>query len=108
MTKIITTVGPISSNNNQKFLIKNSGMIRFNMSHNSPKWHKKNIDIIKKLDPKKNILVDIPGAKPRTLNKEIIKVSNGEKITFFYKKKKKNLNSIEISNPLPKLKKKKN
>ena len=53
MTKIISTVGPISSNNNQKFLVKSSGMIRFNMSHNSPKWHKKNIDIIKKLDPKK-------------------------------------------------------
>ena len=80
-------------------------MIRFNMSHNSPKWHKKNIDIIKKLDPKKNILVDIPGAKPRTLNKEIIKVSNGEKITFSYKRKK-NFNSIEISNPLRNSKKK--
>ena len=51
MTKIISTVGPISSNNNQKFLVKSSGMIRL-ICLIIHQWHK-NIDIIKKLDQKK-------------------------------------------------------
>ena len=41
MTKIVSTVGPISSNKNLKFLSENSGIMRLNMSHNNIEWHKK-------------------------------------------------------------------
>ena len=76
------------------------------MSHNLINWHKRNIDLVKKIDPNKYVLVDIPGAKPRTLNDHAIKIFKGQKITFGYKLKKEK-NVIQISNPLPSLYKKK-
>tara|TARA_S200000501_G_scaffold378454_1_gene441138 strand:+ start:1643 stop:2968 length:1326 start_codon:yes stop_codon:yes gene_type:complete len=106
MTKILSTVGPISSGKKINFAIDRSKMIRFNMSHNSVSWHKKNIDIVKKIDPSKYVLVDIPGAKPRTLNKNGLKILKGQKVTFGFKIKSKK-NTIQISNPLPTLHKKK-
>ena len=107
MTRIISTVGPISSNKNIKIILKNSGIARLNMSHNTSAWHKKNINLIKKIDPDKYILVDIPGAKPRTLNTSAIEIKKDEMITFKFKPKKKIKSLISISNPLPKLLKKK-
>ena len=107
MTRIISTVGPISSNKNIKIILKNSGIVRLNMSHNTSAWHKRNINLIKKIDPDKYILVDIPGAKPRTLNTSAIEIKKNEKITFKFKPKKKIKSLISISNPLPKLLKKK-
>ena len=108
MTKIISTVGPILSNKNIGFIVKNSGIVRLNMSHNTFDWHKQKMNLIKKFDPSKYILVDIPGAKPRTLNRTNIKIQKGEKITFSYKLYKNKKSFISISNPLPKLYKKKN
>ena len=107
MTKILSTIGPISSNtkNYIEFISRKSKILRLNMSHNSLNWHKKNISLIKKIDPDKYILIDIPGAKPRTLNKFTLKIKKGEKVTFAYKIRSKNV--ITISNPLPKLNKKK-
>lgn len=48
------------------------GFIKLNMSHNSIKWHGKNINEIKKIDPHKLIIIDISGIKPRILNKDSI------------------------------------
>ena len=79
MTKILSTLGPVSSNKNIKTILDKSGIIRFNMSHNTLSWHRKNINLIKKIHPDKYILVDIPGAKPRTLNIKTIKISKGQK-----------------------------
>jgi len=106
MTRIISTVGPFSSNKNLNYLIQNSEIIRFNLSHNTLMWHKKNIGIVKKIDSNKYILIDIPGAKPRTLNDKEIFIKKGEKISFVYNSKTKNNKSIRISNPLPRLNKK--
>ena len=101
MTKILSTVGPISSGKKINFAIDRSKMIRFNMSHNSVSWHKKNIDIVKKIDPSKYVLVDIPGAKPRTLNKNGLKILKGQKVTFGFKiKSKKILFKYQIHFPL--------
>jgi pyruvate kinase len=106
MTKILATVGPASSNKkNIKFILDKSEIVRLNMSHNLVNWHKKNINLIKKRDPNKYILVDIPGAKPRTLNKNTFKINKGQRVSFAYKIKNKNI--IPISNPLPKLHNKK-
>ena len=104
MTKILSTLGPVSSNKNIKTILDKSGIIRFNMSHNTLSWHRKNINLIKKIHPDKYILVDIPGAKPRTLNIKTIKISKGQKVVFSHKYKGKNI--IPISNPLPKIRKK--
>jgi len=106
MTKILSTIGPISSGAKKiDFILKKSKILRLNMSHSSLHWHKKNINLIKKIDPDKYILIDIPGAKPRTLNNNPLNIKKGQKVTFAYKIKNKNI--IPISNPLPKLHKKK-
>ena len=105
MTKILATIGPISSNKNIKFLLNKCDMVRLNMSHNSIEWHKKIINNIKKINKKKYILVDIPGAKPRTLNEKSIRIKKNQKITFAFNSKNKNI--IQVSNPLPKLSNKK-
>ena len=105
MTKIIATVGPISSDKNLRYLLNRCEIVRLNMSHNSIEWHKKNINKIRRIEPKKYILVDIPGAKPRTLNVKPIKIKKGQKVIFGFNFK--NHKIISVSNPLPKLSKKK-
>ena len=105
MTKIVTTIGPASSGKNLKYFVNNSGIIRLNMSHNSISWHKKNINRVKKINPNKLILVDIPGIKPRTLNKNSIFIKKGQRVRFSHKYSKKNENIVPLSNPLPRIKK---
>ena len=41
MTKILSTIGPMSDGKNLKYFISNSDLIRLNMSHNIISWHKK-------------------------------------------------------------------
>ena len=101
MTKILSTIGPVSGHKNLNKLLNKSDFIRLNMSHNTFDWHKSMIDKIKKLDKNKLILVDIPGVKPRTLNGDDIKIYKGQKVSFSYNKKSKK--NIHLSNPLPKI-----
>ncbi len=101
MTKILATIGPVSDNKNLKYLLDKCDMVRLNMSHNSLNWHDKNVNKIKKINSNKYILVDIPGAKPRTLNDNSIEIKKGQKVIFAYNNKNKKI--IPISNPLPKL-----
>ena len=96
MTKILATVGPVSSDKNLKFLLNKCDMVRLNMSHNTKEWHKRNINKIKKINNKKYILVDIPGAKPRTLNKNIIKIKKDKKQFFLIVLKIKKLYLFQI------------
>ena len=103
MTKILSTIGPASEGRQLNYLIKKSEIVRLNMSHNSKEWHKKVIEKIRKFDEKKLILVDIPGVKPRTENKKKIDIKKGQKINFKFSLKE--FDGINISNPLPKLKK---
>ena len=71
MTKILATLGPnLKSNNQLKFFLKKSEILRLNLSHNDFEWHVKIVNKIKKIDRKKIILIDIPGIKPRTSNFE--------------------------------------
>jgi len=102
MTKILATIGPASEGKSLKYIVKTSELIRFNTSHNSLKWHERNINQIKKIDPNKLILIDIPGIKPRTLNIEPIKIKKGELVKFGNNKLVKNI--IKISNSIPKIK----
>lgn len=110
--KIISTIGPVSEDNNQlKKILSYSSIIRLNGSHNELSWHKKIISRLKIINPNITILFDIPGVKPRTLNKEKLNIDKNDNVQFFFKKKvaNKEVNKyIEISNYLPSLKRKEN
>ena len=74
------------------------------MSHNSIDWHKKLLNKIKSINNEKLILIDIPGVKPRTLNKSSFYIKKGEIVRFSHNLNYKN--TIPLSNPLPKIIKK--
>ena len=102
MTKILSTIGPVSEGKNLKYIVGKSEFIRLNLSHNTIAWHNKNIKKIKKIDQSKLILVDIPGIKPRTLNNKKLKIKKGQIVRFGKDKSIKNI--IELSNDIPKSK----
>ena len=74
--KILTTIGPQSDKSKLSFFVKNSDLLRLNLSHNTISWQKTSNKI--KIDTSKMILLDIPGIKPRTLNSEKLKLSRRE------------------------------
>ena len=71
--KILPTIGPVSNSlQSIKILNKYSSIFRLNGSHNSIDWHREVIRKIKKINHQNQILLDIPGVKPRTGNKDKI------------------------------------
>ena len=103
--KILPTIGPISNSlKSIKILNKYSSIFRLNGSHNSIDWHKKTIHKIKKINTQNQILLDIPGVKPRTGNKDKIFIRKNQLVSFFYKKSKFNGLSIPLTHPLPEIK----
>ena len=102
---ILPTIGPETEDNlSLGKILKYSNVLRLNGSHNTLTWHKETIKKIKKIDPNCTILFDIPGVKPRTLNKSNISIKKNETINFIditYKGKKKD--SILLSNLIPKI-----
>ncbi len=104
--KILATIGPETiKSENLKYILKNTNFVRLNSSHNSINWHKSAIKSIRKFNPYSLILVDFPGVKPRTQNKESIKVNKNEIIAFAFNKRVKG-KCIQLTRPLPKLFKK--
>ena len=106
MTKILVTVGPITSTSSSiKKLSEYSNLFRLNGSHNSIFWHRKIASRIKRINSSSQILIDIPGIKPRTNNNFDIKIKKNQKICFYYKKKpsKKNLIFVPTTQPFPKV-----
>ena len=104
--KILPTIGPVSNSlNSIKILNKYSSIFRLNGSHNTIDWHKQTINKIKKINNQNQILLDIPGVKPRTGNKEKIFIKKNKLVAFFYKKNKFKGLSIPLTHPLPKIKK---
>ena len=70
MTKILVTIGPVSTNSQAiTEFAKYTKLFRLNGSHNTLKWHKEIVSEIRALVPDAFILLDIPGAKPRTSNR---------------------------------------
>jgi len=109
MNKILPTIGPINDNQiDIKKILKFSNTIRINGSHNTLSWHKRVANIIKDINDKTTILMDVPGIKPRTANVKDIVINKNQIITFVYGKKfNKNIdNIIRITNPLPQINKK--
>ena len=100
--KILPTIGPATEKiKDLKFIFRYCSMVRLNSSHNSIQWHKKMINIIKKIDKKIDILIDISGVKPRTDNNKIIKIKKNEIIYFGYNSKFKLKKYINLTRKLP-------
>ena len=98
--KILPTIGPASDDlKSLRKIFNYCQIVRINASHNTIEWHKKTINKILSINPKISILLDIPGVKPRTDNKNIIKINKNDIVKFSYNKKK---NFIKITKPLPK------
>ena len=105
--KILPTIGPASEKNKDlKFLFKYCSMVRLNTSHNNIMWHKKMINLIKKIDNRIDILVDIPGVKPRTNNKKDIIIKKNDLVKFGYKIEISNKKTIQLTRGLPQKKNK--
>ena len=104
--KILPTIGPVSNSfKSIKTLNKFSSVFRLNGSHNTINWHKQTINKIKKINKQNQILLDIPGVKPRTANKESIIIKKNQIVTFFYKKNSNNGLCVPLTHPLPFIKK---
>lgn len=100
--KILPTIGPQTQNKKDlKFIFKFCDTVRLNSSHNNIEWHKKIIKLIKKINPRINILIDFPGVKPRTDNRQNISVKKNQIFYFGYKSKKINKNFISLTRVLP-------
>ena len=105
--KILPTIGPASEKpEDLKFLFNYCTMVRLNTSHNSISWHKKMITLIKRLNKKIDILVDIPGVKPRTNNKNDIHIKKNDIVEFGRYQKKAGNKFIELTRELPSIKSK--
>jgi pyruvate kinase len=108
MSKILATLGPAVNLKDYPFFVRNSDLIRLNLSHGNIIWHKKAISDLRKIQSNQTILVDIPGIKPRTLNSDNILIKKNEVVIFLYSNSKKKINNfnkiIYLSNPLPKSK----
>ena len=105
---ILATIGPKSSSENAiKKISKYTNLFRINGSHNTLDWHVKISKRIKEICPESFILLDIPGLKPRTNNKEIIHIKKDQTVTFSYGNIKVDdgILSIKTTKPLPKIKK---
>lgn len=102
--KILATIGPVSQNiNSIKKINKYTKLFRLNGSHNSISWHKKISRVIKSISRDNKILLDIPGIKPRTDNKNNINIKKNDLVAFYFKKyvnKKKHI-AVPLTNPIP-------
>ena len=104
--KILPTIGPISNSlRSIKILNKYSSIFRPNGSHNSIDWHKQTINRIKKINSQNQVLLDIPGVKPRTGNKEKVFIQKNQLVSFYYKKNNFKGLSVPLTHPLPNIKK---
>lgn len=71
-TKIICTIGPVSSDDKTLMKLYQNGMnvARLNGSHNTLDWHRQTIKKLREILPDVAILFDLPGRKIRTAEME--------------------------------------
>jgi len=100
--KILPTIGPATQETaTLKTIFKYCNIVRLNSSHNEIDWHKKIIKKINKINKDIDILLDIPGIKPRTDNKKTILVKKNQTVKFMYGHNIET-NHISTTKPLPK------
>ena len=85
MSNILCTIGPISENyESLKKILKYSNFVRLNGAHNTVEWHRKISRLIKDINPKCKILIDLPGIKPRTANYNNVRIKKHQTVVFHY------------------------
>ncbi len=100
--KILPTIGPATkSKESIKYISKICSLVRLNTSHNKIEWHKRVIKTIKSINKNIDILVDIPGVKPRTNNLTDIHIKKNQIIKLGYNVKN-SFNIIDLTKKLPK------
>ena len=105
MIKILPTIGPKTDNTDSiTFISKFTNFLRLNGSHGNYEWHRSTIQKIRDVNSDIIILLDIPGIKPRTGNKENIEIKKGQEVTFFYGEEISE-EAIPLTRRLPKIKK---
>lgn len=104
MTKILVTIGPASTNSEViTEFAKHTKLFRLNGSHNTLEWHKEIVSKIRALVPDAFILLDIPGAKPRTGNTEPISIKKGQTVVFGSPEIRSDELVVALTKPLPAL-----
>ena len=106
MSKILCTIGPISQKyENLKKVLNFTNFVRLNGAHNTIEWHKNMSKLIKKINSKCKILIDLPGIKPRSNNERNILIKKNSKVIFYYGKLNlKKINGfikIPLTKPIP-------
>ena len=102
MTRILVTIGPTSNNEKSiRSFANQTKLFRLNGSHNTLEWHKETVAKIRKYVPDAFILLDVPGAKPRTNNLQPIDIKRGDTVTFGYIGERHNILSVALTKPLP-------
>lgn len=105
MTNILVTIGPASNTNKSiARFARLTKLFRLNGSHSDKTWHKETIRRIRVAVPDAFILLDVPGAKPRTTNSIPIHIKEGQSVYFGAVKETCDELVIGLSKPLPKLK----
>ena len=89
-TKIVATIGPASEKKDvlRQMIINGVNVFRFNFSHGTHEYHKKNLrnirKVAKELNTRVGILQDISGPKIRTGElKEPFELKKGDKLDFY-------------------------
>ena len=104
MTKILVTIGPFSEQDHVLGHInKKTNLFRLNGSHNTIEWHRKVVKKIREINENAFVLLDIPGIKPRTNNKNNISVEKGEIVSFSDVEKVTEYRTIPLTKPIPKI-----
>ncbi|MFQ6049543.1 MAG: pyruvate kinase [Candidatus Paceibacterales bacterium] len=89
LTKIIATLGPACQNEEriQSLVRKGVNVFRFNLKHNTLKWHKSKINLVRKVSRKLKkplgVLVDLEGSELRIgkfKNKNSLELREGETV----------------------------
>lgn len=104
MSKVLVTLGPVSLDDQSiKDFARYTGLFRLNGSHGSLDWHSSAVAKIRELVPDAFILLDVPGAKPRTNNTEIVTINKGDNVAFGNVESEFDGLFVALTKPLPDL-----
>ena len=102
MTKTLVTIGPASANSEViTEFAKHTKLFRLNGSHNTLEWHQEIVSKVRTLVPDAFILLDIPGAKPRTSNTVPVSIKKGQTVVFGNPKIRCDDLVVGLTKPLP-------
>lgn len=100
-TKIVATLGPSTDNEKKikKLIIEGVDIFRLNLSHGKTSYHRNLINLIRKIDNKIPILIDLSGPKIRIGNfeKDKIILKKDQKFILTTKKIMGNENYVSVS-----------